>query len=91
MATGASISWASRKQQIVTLSCTEAEYVVLTEVLQEALWLRRVLEELKLPGKFIAVFLFNDNLGAAALAKNLEYRFRTKHIEVRWHWIRDVY
>ena len=30
-------------------------------------------------------------MGAAALAKNLEYRSRTKHIEVRWHWIREVY
>ena len=73
------------------LSFTEAEYVALTEVLQEALWLRRVLEELKLPKKPTAVFLFNDNLRAVALAKNLEYRSKTKHIEVKWHWIREIY
>ena len=91
MAASAPINWASWRQQIVTLSFTEAEYVALTEALQEALWLRRVLEELKLPGKPTAVPLFNDNLGAAALAKNPEYRSRTKHIEVRWHWIREVY
>ena len=91
MAAGVFISWAFRRQQIVILFSTEAEYVALTEALQEALWLRRVLEELKLLGKLTAVLLFNDNLGAAALAKNLEYRFRTKHIEVRWHWIREVY
>ena len=91
MAADAFISWASRKQQIVILFFTEAEYVALTEVLQEALWLRRVLEELKLLGKLAAVFLFNDNMGAAVLAKNPEYRSRIKHIEVRWHWIREIY
>ena len=90
-AAGAPISWASRRQQIVTLSSTEAEYVALTEATQEALWLRRILEELRLPGKLTTVPLFNDNMGAAALAKNPEYRSRTKHIEVRWHWIREVY
>ena len=75
----------------MTLSSTEAEYVALTEAVQEALWLKRVLGELKLPGKLTKIPLFNDNMGAAALAKNPEYRSRTKHIEVRWHWIREVY
>ena len=91
MAAGVSISWASRRQQIVTLSSTEAEYVALTEATQEVLWLKRILGELKLPGKLTAIPLFNDNLGAAALARNPEYRSRTKHMEVRWHWIREVY
>ena len=91
MAAGAPINWAFRKQQIVTLSFTEAEYVALTEALQEALWLRKVLEELKLPKKLTAVPLFNDNLKAAALAKNPEYRFRTKHIGMKWHWIKEIY
>ena len=75
----------------MTLSSTEAEYVTLIEAAQEALWLRRVLEELKLPGRLTKVPLFNDNLGAAALAKNPEYRSRTKHMKVRWHWIGEVY
>ena len=91
MAAGAPINWAFRRQQIVTLFFTEAEYVTLTKALQEALWLKKVLEELKLPKKLTAVLLFNDNLRAAALAKNPEYRSRTKHIEVRGHWIREVY
>ena len=91
MAAGAPISWASRKQQIITLSSTETKYVALTEVTQEALWLKRILGELKLPGKLTAIPLFNDNLGAAALAKNPEYKSRTKHMEIRWHWIKEVY
>ena len=90
MIAGAPISWASRRQQIVTLSSTEAEYVALTEAAQEALWLKKILVELKL-GMLNKIPLFNDNLGAAALAKNPEHRGRTKHIEVRWHWIREVY
>ena len=73
------------------LFSTEAEYVVLTEVTQEVLWLKRILGELKLLGKFTAILLFNDNLGAAALAKNPEYRSKTKHMEVKWHWIKEVY
>ena len=75
----------------MTLSSTEAEYVALTEATQEALWLKRILGELKLPGKLTAIPLFNDNLGAAALAKNPEYKSRTKHMEIRWHWIKEVY
>ena len=75
----------------MTLSFIEAEYVALTEAAQEVLWLKKVLGELSLPGEPVKVPLFNDNLGAAALAKNPEYKARTKHIAVRWHWIREVY
>ena len=64
MAAGAPISWASRRQQRVTLFSIEAEYVALTEAVQEALWLRRVQEELKLPGKLITVPMFRQRSSA---------------------------
>ena len=90
-AAGAPVSWAARRQQIVTLSSTEAEYVALTEAAQEAIWLRRLLEEIGVQGVLPKVDLLNDNIGAAALARNPEYHSRTKHIDVRWHWIREAY
>ena len=46
---------------------------------------------MKLPKKLTAVLLFNDNLKTTALAKNLEYKSKTKHIEMKWHWIREIY
>ena len=75
----------------MTLLSTEAEYVALTEAAQEAIWLRRLLKEIGAQGVPPKVDLLNDNIGAAALARNPEYHARTKHIDVRWHWIREAY
>ena len=66
---GAPMSWASRKQSMVTLSSTEAEYIALTEAAQEALWLRRLLDDLNqdIVG---STLLFEDTQSCIKLLQN---------------------
>jgi len=86
---GALISWASRKQELVTLSTTEAEYVAMNEAGKEAAWLVRLMEQLGSSREiFSPVQLNADNMGGIRLSKNPEYHRKTKHIGTKWHWIR---
>ena len=82
------ISWSSKRQNSVTLSSCEAEYVAQAAAAQEAVWLRRLLSELNCPQQG-PTQLFADNQGAIALAKNPENHARTKHIDVKYHFIRQ--
>lgn len=83
-----SISWKSRKQPTVSLSSTEAEYKALSDACKEALWLGNILSELHLrPREPIPLHV--DNEGAEALARNPEHHTRTKHIDARYHFIRE--
>ena len=83
------ISWRSKKQPIVTLSSTEAEYVSLCGAAQECVWLRNLFEDVgfKQGG---ATMLFEDNQGAIALSRNPKDHPRTKHIDVKYHYIRET-
>ncbi|KAJ7962054.1 Retrovirus-related Pol polyprotein from transposon TNT 1-94 [Quillaja saponaria] len=82
------ISWVSKKQPIVTLSTCEAEYVAATSCTCHAIWLRRLLKELQEPQKE-ATQIFVDNKSALALAKNPVFHDRSKHIDTRYHFIRE--
>jgi transposase InsO family protein len=86
---GSAISWSSKRQEIVSLSTTESEYVAATHGMKEALWLRSLLSEV-FRGFRDATTLFSDNQAAIALARDHQYHARTKHIDVRYHWIRWV-
>lgn len=86
---GGVVSWESRKQRTVALSSTEAEYMSLSDGCKEALYLQKLLQELKL-GDFSKVKLNVDNHGALKLAESTVYHNRTKHIDIRYHFIRDV-
>ena len=83
------ISWRSKKQRTVALSSTEAEYMALTEAIQEAIWLKAFLCELGEMKHDEAVKVYEDNQGAIALAKNPEFHKRTKHIGIRYHFVRE--
>ena len=83
------ILWFSRTQRCVTLSSTEAEYVALAECLKEVLFVRQILEFLRPDVDYGATTLFEDNEGAVQLAINPLSSTRTKHIDVRYHFIRD--
>uniref|UniRef100_A0AAV1T0V2 CCHC-type domain-containing protein n=1 Tax=Peronospora matthiolae TaxID=2874970 RepID=A0AAV1T0V2_9STRA len=83
------ISWRSKKQSIVALSSTEAEYMALTEAVQEAIWLKAFLHELGEMNSDEAVKIYEDNQGSIALAKNPEFHKRTKHIDIRYHFVRE--
>ena len=86
---GATVSWFSRTQRCVTLSSTEAEYVAMGEVVKEALFVRNVLEFL-VPGVHKPpIVVYEDNEGAIKLADNPLSTARTRHIDVRHHFLRE--
>jgi len=85
--TGA-VSWMSRIQKIVALSTTEAEYVVVTEASKELIWLQGLLTELGFMQDKCA--LYSDSQSAIHLAKNSTFHSRTKHIGLRYHFIRSL-
>lgn len=86
---GGAVSWSSKKQELVTLSTTEAEYVAQTHAAKEAIWLRRLVEQLFGPAEGPTI-LFSDSKSAIALAKDGHYHARTKHIDIRYHFIRYI-
>jgi len=88
MGTGA-VSWSSKLQPIVTLSSTEAEYVAACSTGQEAAWLRSFLSSLGYDMSAPST-LFMDNKSAVCVARNPEHQGRMKHIDVRWHWLREA-
>lgn len=83
------ISWKAQKQKTVALSSTEAEYIALTEAAKEATYLKGILVTLGYQ-KLSTVVIKCDNQGAAQLALNNMYHPRTKHIDIRHHFIRDL-
>ncbi len=85
---GGLVSWTSRKQSIVALSSTEAEYIAYGEAVQEMLWLRQLLQEIRQPCPGPTI-LRCDNQSAIALATNDKHHQRTKHINVRHHFLRQ--
>ncbi len=90
MLAGAAISHLSKLQSIVALSTCEAEYVAMCEAGKEAVWLRYLLAELGFRKRSIPVTLYADNQGSIAMSNNTEFHRRTKHIDVRFLWIREI-
>ncbi|CAA0838989.1 cysteine-rich RLK (RECEPTOR-like protein kinase) 8 [Striga hermonthica] len=85
---GTAVSWISKLQKIVTLSTTEAEYVAVTEATKELVWLQNFLNELGRPQEDVT--LYSDSQSAIHLAKNPAFHSRIKHIEVKYHFIRQL-
>ncbi|KAL2237238.1 UNVERIFIED_CONTAM: Retrovirus-related Pol polyprotein from transposon TNT 1-94 [Sesamum indicum] len=85
---GTAVSWVSKLQKVVTLSTTEAEYVAVTEAAKELIWLQHFLGELGKPQA--DVILHSDSQSAIHLAKNPAFHSRTKHIEIKYHFIRQL-
>lgn len=86
---GAAISWKSQKQPTAALSSTEAEYMALTEAAKEAMYLRGILNELEIL-EVIDVVVYVDNQGAEYLAHYPMFHKRTKHIDIKYHFVRDA-
>lgn len=85
---GATISWNSCKQQTVALSSTEAEYVALSVGISEACWIRNIIKDLHIPLQE-ATTILEDNQAAIRVAKNPENHRRLKHVDTKYHFIRD--
>jgi hypothetical protein len=86
---GGTVSWFSKKQAVVALSSTEAEYIAMAFTGQEIVWLRALLGELGYTQEEATV-LHGDNQPALAIAKDDVHHQRTKHIDIRHHWIREL-
>jgi len=85
---GAAIEWSSKKQSIATLSTLESEYVALSSACQAIVWARGLLHELGAP-QHQPTPVWCDNQGAITVTKNPESHHRTKHIRLKYHYIKD--
>lgn len=85
---GGPVIWSTKAQKSVALSSCEAEYYALVEVIKELLWLTQLLDEIKVA--YDTPVIYVDNQGAIALAHNPVHHQRSKHIDIRYHFIRDA-
>jgi len=85
---GGPVVWASRRQRCTSLSTTEAEYVAGCESSKEAVWIDRLLKEIR-QDKTLPIPLLCDNQRAIRLARNPEFHQRTKHVQIKYHFIRE--
>ncbi|KAG7534720.1 GAG-pre-integrase domain [Arabidopsis thaliana x Arabidopsis arenosa] len=88
MASGA-VSWASKKQSVVALSTTEAEYIAAAACVCQCVWLRRVLEKVGFAEDEETVIMC-DNSSAIQLSKHPVFHGKSKHIDVRFHYLREL-
>lgn len=88
---GGPIAWEARKQPTVALSTTEAEYMAITSAARELQFCGTLLQELNLNELCqYPIELYSDNLGAIKLSENTGFSSRTKHIDIRHHFIREL-
>ena len=82
------VSWRSKRQSVVALSTTEAEYIAAVSAGQEAMSLRNLIAELGYLQKS-GTTIYMDNQSAIRVAKNPEHQSRIKHMDIRFHWLRQ--
>ncbi|XP_073224806.1 secreted RxLR effector protein 161-like [Cicer arietinum] len=86
---GGAVLWSSKKQPIVALSTTKAEYIAAISCASHGIWMKRILEKLgSKQGDCILVRC--DNSSTIQLSKNPVLHGRSKHIEVRFHYLRNL-
>jgi hypothetical protein len=85
---GGPICWRSMIQSTIAMSTTEAKYMAVAEATEEVLWLIGLVRKLGI--QQVGVSLYCDSQSAIYLAKNHVYHGRTKHIDVRFHKIKEL-
>eukprot|EP00253_Pinus_taeda_P018824 PITA_18824 len=85
---GGAVSWMSKKQSIVALLTIEVEYMAATHESKEAVWLQRLCSSMGLVQE--AIRIDYDSQSAIYLEKNPAYHSKTKHIDVQYHFVRDI-
>src|SRR5882762_5107392 len=86
---GGAVSWSLKKQDIISLSTMESEYVATAHSVKEALWMKNFVSQLFDP-LTEPVDIFCDNQSAIALTQDYQYHAHTKHIDIHYHFIRWV-
>ena len=82
------VSWKSSLQHVVALSTTEAEYIANTKAVKEGLWLKGIINELVFYQRKVVIYY--DSQSAIHLSRNSVFHKRTKHIDVRLHFVRGT-
>lgn len=98
MIAGGAVSWHSKLQSTITQSTCEAEYVALNETTKQCVWMEKILSTMDFPSTStfsrynltLPFVIHGDNEGSEALSKNSSHHQRTKHIKVKFHYIREV-
>lgn len=86
---GAPVSWSSRKQGIVATSTTEAEFYAIAEAAKEMMWLRQLLLDMNVSAP-LPLHISSDNQSAIKMLENEKFSHRTKHIDVQYHFLKDM-
>src|SRR6202522_752242 len=86
---GGAVSWSAKRQEIISLSTTESEYVAAVHAAKEELWLRSLISQL-FGIELTTMTLFSEDRSAIALTKEHQYHARTKHIDIRFHFLRWI-
>ena len=85
---GGAINWMRKRQDVVALSTTEAEYMETTHASKEVVWLQRLCSGIGLVQKDVRIDC--DSQSVIFLVKNLSYHSKTKHIDIQYHFVRDM-
>jgi hypothetical protein len=85
----AMVSWCSKKQSYVALSTAEAEYIALSVAVRKAVWLHKLLIDL-FDHEMDPTIIHCDNQSCVKLSENHVFHNRSKHIEIKYHYIRDM-
>ena len=85
---GGTISWFSRKQNIIALSSCEAEYVALAETCKEVTWIREILKSFGITTSE-ATLVYTDNQSCIAMVENKKQSNKTKHIDIKYHYVKE--
>ena len=91
---GGAVFWQSRLQKCVALSTTEAEYIAVVETCKEMLWMKRFVQKLGFKQQRYVIYCDNILIRMLSfvqkLGKNASFHSRTKHIDVRYQWLKDA-
>ena len=87
---GGAVTWSSKRQATVALSTVEAEYVAMSRCAQQMAWMQNWLDEVEIIHSLPGV-IKGDNRGAIALTKNTKDHGKVKHIDIRHHYIRELF
>jgi len=82
-------SWSSKKQEVIAQSTAEAEYIAATAVMNQAIWIRKLMVDLQMEQKESTQILV-DNQAAISIAKNHVFHGKTKHFKLKLYFLKEV-